>query len=205
MACPSNICLDLNLRSDTGEQRQYKIWRPSFLSFNGPLTVEDSVMKNNITATVVAKNLLTPKDNIIFSKRSDESAVQDSLALSVQCAGSISNMGQRLLARTHQVESLIAKVASLKQDIRGLKHENRVLHVLANNYSTSMNRKLDQLQESESRIESDHEKFVTRFQRQMMPSLSGILPSTEASHDQSLVPHPYGVLLSTETSHERPL
>ena len=107
-------------------------------------------MKNNIIATVVARNLLTPKDNRILSKRSNEKAIQDSLALSVQCVGYISNMGQRLLAQTRQVESLMAKVASLKQKIRWLKHENRVLHVLANNYSTSMKRKLDQLQESES-------------------------------------------------------
>ena len=85
MTCPSNICLDLSLRSDTDEQRQDNIWRPSFLSFNDPLTVGDSVMKNNITATMVARNLLTPKDNIILSKRSNEFVVQDSLALSVQC------------------------------------------------------------------------------------------------------------------------
>ncbi|KAM2947595.1 hypothetical protein FF1_034707 [Malus domestica] len=163
MACPSNICLDLSLRGDTEEHRQDNIWRPSFLSPNGPLIVRDSVIKNNITATVVARNLLTPKDNIIFSKRSDESVVQDSLALSVQCVGSVSNMGQRLLAQTRQVESLMAEVASLKQDIRSFKHENRVLHVLANNYSTSMKRKLDQLQESESRIQSDHQRFVARF------------------------------------------
>ena len=143
MTCPSNICLDLSIMSDTDEQRQDNIWRTSFLSSNGPLTVEDFVMKNNITATVVARNLLTPKDNRILSKRSDELAVQDSLALNVQYAGSVSNMGQRLLAQTRQVESLMAEVASLKQDIRSFKHENRVLHVLANNYSTSMKRKLD--------------------------------------------------------------
>ncbi|KAM2733530.1 hypothetical protein EV2_036945 [Malus domestica] len=104
MTCTSNICLDLSLRSDTEEQLQDNIWRPSFLSSNGPLTVGDSVMKNNITAIVVARNLLTPKDNRIFSKRSDESTVQDSLALSVQCASFVSNMGQRLLAQTRQVE-----------------------------------------------------------------------------------------------------
>ena len=205
MACPSNICLDLSLRSDTDEQHQDNIWRPSFLSSNGPLTVGDSVMKNDITATVVAKNLLTPKDNRILSKRSDELAVQDSLALSVQCAGSVSNMGQRLLAQTRQVESLMAEVASLKQEIRGLKHENRALHVLANNYSTSMKRKLDQLQESESRIQSDHQRFVARFRRQLTSSPSGVLPSTGASHDQSPVPPPSEVRPSTEASHEQPL
>ncbi|KAM1013627.1 hypothetical protein FF1_043539 [Malus domestica] len=114
MICPSNICLDLSLRSDTDEQRQDNIWRPSFLSYNGHLTVGDSVMKNNITATMVVRNLLAPNDNIIISKRSNESVVQDLLALNVQCVGSVSNMGQRLLAQTRQVESLMAEVASLK-------------------------------------------------------------------------------------------
>ncbi|KAM1181579.1 hypothetical protein ACFX19_000168 [Malus domestica] len=38
--------------------------------------------ENDMTAVVVAKNLLTPKDNILLSKRSDELAIKDSLALS---------------------------------------------------------------------------------------------------------------------------
>ncbi|KAM1168594.1 hypothetical protein ACFX19_031017 [Malus domestica] len=99
--------------------------------------VGDSVMKNDLTIIVVVRNLFTPKDNRILSNRSDESTVQDSLALSIQCAGSVSNIGQCLLARTHQVESLMAVVASLKQEIGWIKHENRVLYMLANNYSTS--------------------------------------------------------------------
>ena len=101
------------------------------------------MIKNDITTTMVARNLLTHKDNMILSKRSDEQDVQDSLAFSVQCAGSVSNIGQRLFARTRQVKSLMAKVASLKQKIRGLRHKNRELHMVANRYSTSMKRKLD--------------------------------------------------------------
>ncbi|KAB2617591.1 hypothetical protein D8674_013460 [Pyrus ussuriensis x Pyrus communis] len=38
---------------------------------------------NDITTAVVAKNLLTPKDNRLLSKRSDELAIKDSLALNV--------------------------------------------------------------------------------------------------------------------------
>ncbi|KAM1581472.1 hypothetical protein ACFX10_029321 [Malus domestica] len=64
---------------------QDNIWRSSFLSPTGPLTIGDFVMKNDMTAAVVAKNLLTPKGNRLLSKRSDELAVKDSLALSVQC------------------------------------------------------------------------------------------------------------------------
>ncbi|KAM2449251.1 hypothetical protein PS1_019364 [Malus domestica] len=64
---------------------QDNIWRPSFLSPTGPFTIADSVTKNDMTAAMVARNLLTPKDNRLLSKWSDESAVKDSLALSVQC------------------------------------------------------------------------------------------------------------------------
>ncbi|KAM2791290.1 hypothetical protein PS2_003089 [Malus domestica] len=104
---------------------QDNIWRSSFLSPTGPLTFGDSVMKNDMTAAVVVRNLLTPKDNRLFSKRSDELDVKDSLALSIQCAGSVSNMVQCLFARTRQVESLAAEVISLKQEIKWLKHENK--------------------------------------------------------------------------------
>ena len=93
MAYPSDIGLDLSLGNDIGTSRQGDIWRPSFLSFNGPLTVEDSVMRDATTTTVVARNLLTPRNNRLFSRRSDELAVQDSLAFSIQCASSVSNMG----------------------------------------------------------------------------------------------------------------
>ncbi|KAM1469467.1 hypothetical protein TB1_039458 [Malus domestica] len=105
MAYPSNICLYLSLSSDTGAPRQGNVWRPSFLSSNGPLTVEDSVMRDVTTTTVVARNLITLRDNRLLSRRSDELVVQNSLALSVQCTGSVSNIGQHLLARTRQVDS----------------------------------------------------------------------------------------------------
>ncbi|KAM2329164.1 hypothetical protein ACFXTH_015529 [Malus domestica] len=91
---------DLNFSEEAVMHSQDNIWRPSFLSHTGALTVGDSVMKNDMTAAMVARNLLTPKDNRLLSKRSDELDVKDSLALSVQCAGSVSNIAQRLFART---------------------------------------------------------------------------------------------------------
>ncbi|KAM2791624.1 hypothetical protein PS2_003391 [Malus domestica] len=146
---PSDRCFDLNLGEEAAMPSPDNIWRSSFISPTGPLTVGDSMMKNDMTAAVVARNLVTPKDNRLISKRSDELAVKDSLALNVQCAGSVSNMAQRLFARTRQVESLAAKVMSLKQEIRRLKHENKQLHKLAHNYVTNMKRKIDQMQESD--------------------------------------------------------
>ncbi|KAM1343320.1 hypothetical protein PS2_007458 [Malus domestica] len=205
MACPSDRRLDLNVGETVDMSSSDNIWHSSFLSSNGPLTVRDSVMKNDLTATVVSRNLQTPKDNRILSKRSNELVVQDSLAFSVQCTGSISNMGQHLLTRTRQVESLMAKVASLKQDIRGLKRENRELHMLANSYSTSMKRKLDQLHESESRIQSDHQMFVALLQRHLLSSSFGVLPSVEAPNNQPPAPLLPGVPPSDEAPPDQPL
>ncbi|KAM1837602.1 hypothetical protein EV1_019171 [Malus domestica] len=82
----------------------------------------------------------------------------------------------------------MAKVASLKQEIRGLKHENKELHMLANSYSTSMKRKLDQLQESEGQIQSDHRTFVTLLQRHLLHSSFRVLPSVEAPNSQPPMP-----------------
>ncbi|KAM1792282.1 hypothetical protein ACFX12_036152 [Malus domestica] len=145
MSGPSDRRFDLNFSEEVAIPSQDNIWRSSFLSPTGHLTVGDSVMKNDMTDAVVARNFLTLKDNRLLSKWSDELDVKDYLALSVQCAGSVSNMAQRLFARTRQVESLAAEVISLKQKIRGLKHENKQLHRLAHDYATNMKRKLNQL------------------------------------------------------------
>ncbi|KAM1282391.1 hypothetical protein ACFX2H_022765 [Malus domestica] len=192
MLSPNNIC------------------RPSFISPTSPLTVEDSVMKNDMTTAVVARNLVTPKDNRLLSKRFDELAVKDSLALSVQCVGSVSNMAQSLFARTRQVESLAAEVMSLKQEIRGIKHENKQLHKLTHNYATNMKRKIDQMQESDGQILLDHQRFVGLFQ-QHLPSSSGAIPHNEAPNDQPPMPSPSGAPPTaeapptTETSTKQPL
>ncbi|KAM2211553.1 hypothetical protein ACFX1S_021977 [Malus domestica] len=201
---PSDRRFDLNFSEEAAMPSQDNIWRPSFLSPTGSFTVGDSVMKNDMTAAVVARNLLTLKDNMLLSKRSDELAVKDFLALSVQCVGSVSNMAQRLFARTRQVESLAAEVISLKHEIRGLKHENKQLHRLAHDYVTNMKRKLDQLQEFDGQILLDHQRFVGLFQRHLLPLASGTVQRNEAPNDQPSVPHPSGVLPSTEASNDHP-
>ncbi|CAN6721354.1 unnamed protein product [Malus baccata var. baccata] len=194
MSGPSDRRFDLNLVEEAATPSPDNIWRPSFVSPTGPLTVGDSVMKNDMTAAVVAMNLLSPKDNRLLSKQSDELAVKDSLALSVQCAGSVSNMAQRLFARTRQVESLAAEVMSLKQEIRGLKHENKQLHRLAHDYATNMKRKLDQMKESDAPNDQP-----------LMPPPSRVLSSTEAPNDPPLVPSLSGALPTAETSPKQPL
>ncbi|KAM1127933.1 hypothetical protein ACFX2B_037435 [Malus domestica] len=207
---PSDRRFDLNLGEEAVPPSPDNIWRPSFISPTGPLTVGDSVMKNDMTAAVVARNLVTSKDNRLLSRRSDELAVKESLALSVQCAGFVSNMAQHLFARTRQVESLAAEVMSLKQEIRGLKHENKQLHKLAHNYATNMKRKIDQMQESDGQILLDHRRFMGLFQ-QHLPSSSGAVLRSEAPNDQPPIPPPSvapptaEASPTTETSPKQPL
>ncbi|CAN6691534.1 unnamed protein product [Malus baccata var. baccata] len=179
----SNRRFDLNLGEKAAAPSPDNIWHSSFLSPTGPLTVEDSVIKNDMTAAVVARNILTPKDNKLLSKWSDELAAKDSLALSVQCA---------------------AEVMSLKQEIRGLKHENKELHRLAHDYATNMKRKLDQVKEHDGQILLDHQRFVGFFQRHLLPSSSGAVPRNEAPNDQPLMPLPSRVLSSTEAPSDHP-
>ncbi|CAN6676533.1 unnamed protein product [Malus baccata var. baccata] len=178
MAGPSDRRFDLNIGEGAAPPSPDNIWRPSFISPIGPLTVGASVMKNDMTAAVVARNLVTPKDNRLLSRRSDELAVKESLALSVQCAGSVSNMAQRLFARTRHVESLAAEIQSL-------------------NYATSMKRKIDQVQDTDGQILLDHRRFVGLFQ-QHLHSSSGAVPRTEAPNDQPLIPPPTGAPLTAE-------
>ncbi|KAM2526388.1 hypothetical protein TB1_023787 [Malus domestica] len=210
MSGPSDRRFDLNLGEEAVSPSPDNIWRPSFVSSTGPLTVGDSVMKNDMTAAVVARNLVTPKDNRLLSRRSDELAVKESLALSVQCTGSVSNMTQRLFARTRHVESLAAEVMSLKQEIRGLTHKNKQLHKLTHNYATNMKRKIDQMQESDGQILLDHRRFMGLFQ-QHLPSSSGAVPRSEAPNDQPPIPPPSvapptaKALPTTETSPKQPL
>ncbi|CAN6679721.1 unnamed protein product [Malus baccata var. baccata] len=193
MSRPSDRRFDLNLGEEAVPPSPDNIWRPSFISPTSPLTVGDSVVKNDMTAAVVARNLVTPRDNRLLSKRSDELAVKDSLALSVQCAGSVSNMAQRLFARTRQVESLAVEVMSLKQEIRGLKQENKQLHKLAHSYATNMKRKINQMQESDAPNDQP-----------LAPLLPGVPPSGVASNSQPLAPLISGALPSGEAAPDRP-
>ncbi|CAN6713361.1 unnamed protein product [Malus baccata var. baccata] len=176
MSGPFDCRFDLNFGKEAAMPSQDNIWRISFLSPIGPLTVGNSMMKNDMTAAVVARNILTPKDNRLLSKRSDELAVKDSLALSVQCAGSVSNMAQCLFARTRQIESLAAE---------------RFVGLLQRHLLPSSSRAVP-------RNEAPNDQ-------PSVPPPSGVLPSTKAPNDHILVPTLSGALPTAETSHEQPL
>ncbi|CAN6721025.1 unnamed protein product [Malus baccata var. baccata] len=181
MSGPSDSCFDLNFGEEATMPSQNNIWHPSFLSITGPLTIGDSVMKNDMTATVVARNLLTPKDNRLLSKRSDELAVKDSLALSVQCAGSYdydTNMKRKL----DQLQESDGQILLDHQRFMGLFQK----HLLPSS------------SEAVPRNEALNDQLS-------VPPPYGVLPNIEASNDHPLVPTLSGALPTAETSHEQPL
>ena len=48
-----------------------EVWRPYFLSINGPVSVTDSVILNGETATAIAAGLCTPEDAKVLAGRTD--------------------------------------------------------------------------------------------------------------------------------------
>jgi hypothetical protein len=91
-----------------------EVWRPYFLSPNGPVTVTDSVMLSDTIATAVVASLLTPKDGRVLAERTDPQTINDSMALTIQCVASVSNMGRRLHVRNHEIRALRSQVTILQ-------------------------------------------------------------------------------------------
>ncbi|CAN6723199.1 unnamed protein product [Malus baccata var. baccata] len=192
MSGPSDRHFDLNFGEEAAMPSQNNIWRPSFLSPTGPLTVRDFVMKNDMTAAVVARNLFTPNDNILLSKQSDGLAVKDSLALSVQCAG-LKHENKQLHRLAHDyATNMKMKLDQLqKSDGQILLDHQRFVGLFQRHLLPSSS-------EVVSRNEAPNDQ-------PSVPPPSRVLPSTEAPNDHPLVPTLFGALPTDETSHEQPL
>ncbi|BBH05750.1 receptor kinase 3 [Prunus dulcis] len=79
-------------------------------------------------------NFITPMDEILLTGRSEEEAIDDSMASSIQSAASVSNMADRLRARANEVQKLTTENSSLQrmlhesqQEVEKLKGENNAL------------------------------------------------------------------------------
>ena len=110
------------------------VLHPYFLSPNGPVSVTDSVMLNGMTATAA---LCTPEDGKVLAGRTDPQIINDSMALTIQCVASVSNMGHRLHVRNHEVRALRFQVTILqrllkesKKKVWEVKEENKRLRCL---------------------------------------------------------------------------
>ncbi|CAN6714796.1 unnamed protein product [Malus baccata var. baccata] len=180
---PSDCRFDLNFGEEAAMPSQDNIWRPSFLSPTGPLTVGDSVMKNDMTVAVIARNLLTPKDNRLLSKWSDELAIKDSLALSVQCLHRLAHdYATNMKRKLDQLQKSDGRILLDHQRFVGLFQR----HLLPSSSGVVPRNKAPNDQPS-------------------VPSPYGVLPSTEAPNNHPLVPPLSGALPTAETSPEQPL
>ncbi|CAN6719011.1 unnamed protein product [Malus baccata var. baccata] len=176
---PSDRRFNLNFGEEAVMPPQDNIWHPSFLSPTGHLTLGDSVMNNDMTTVVVAMNLLTPKDNRLLSKRSDELAVKDSLALSVRLAHDYATNMKRKL---DQMQVSDGQILLDHQRFVGLFQR----HLLPSSSGAV------------PRNEAPNDQ-------PLMPPPSGVLSGTEAPNDHPLMPYLSGALLTAETSPEQPL
>ncbi|CAN6723168.1 unnamed protein product [Malus baccata var. baccata] len=166
---------DLNFGEEAAMPSQDNIWRPSFLSLTGPLTVGDSVMKNDMTVAVVAKNILTPKDNRLLSKRGLK---HENKQLHRLAHDYVTNMKKKL----DQLQESDGQILLDHQRFVGLFQKN--------------------LLPSSSRVVPRNE---APNDQPSVPHPSGLLPSTETLNNHPLVPHLFEALPTAETSPKQPL
>ncbi|KAM1547964.1 hypothetical protein ACFX1Z_009212 [Malus domestica] len=191
MSGPSNHRFDLNFGEEAAMPSQDNIWSPSFLSPTGHLIVGDSVMKNDMTAAVVARNLLTPKDNRLLSKQSDELAVKDSLALR-EIRG-LKHENKQLHRLAHDYATNVKRKLDQLQESDGqiLLDHQRFVGLFQGHLLPSFSGVVP-------RNEAPNDQ-------PSVPPPSGVMPSTEAPNDHPPVPTLSGALPSAETSHKQPL
>jgi hypothetical protein len=90
------------------------IWQPTFAFDNRPITIYDYVMLNDSIVMVVAKGLVTPRDQRLLVNRSDVDAINNSLVFSIQGAALVSNMAQCLSVRNEEMKILRNQVRVLQ-------------------------------------------------------------------------------------------
>ena len=144
-----------------------KVWRPYFLSPNDPVTVTDSVMLSGTTATAVAAGLLTPEDGRVLAKRTDPQTINDSMALTIQCVASVSNIGRHLHVRNHEVRALRSQVTNLQQLLKDnkkkvgeLKAENKGLKKLMDSYANDLVAWSTEQSKTTTELQKQYEKLL---------------------------------------------
>uniref|UniRef100_A0A2N9FB19 Uncharacterized protein n=1 Tax=Fagus sylvatica TaxID=28930 RepID=A0A2N9FB19_FAGSY len=122
-----------------------EVWRPYFLSINGPVSVTDSVMLNGATATAVAAGLCTPEDAKVLAGKTDPQIINDSLALTIQ-----------LLKES-------------KKKVGQVKEENKRLKALVDSYaddlvirSTEQGKTTDKLQKQYEKLLAEVKELTSR-------------------------------------------
>ena len=122
-----------------------EVWHPYFLSPNGPVSITNSVMLNDMITTAVAAGLCTPEDAKVLAERTDPQIINDSMALTIQCAATVSNMGRCLHVKNLEVKMLRSQVTILqrllkesKKKVGEVKEENKRLKALVDSYADDL-------------------------------------------------------------------
>uniref|UniRef100_A0A2N9GRN2 Uncharacterized protein n=1 Tax=Fagus sylvatica TaxID=28930 RepID=A0A2N9GRN2_FAGSY len=144
-----------------------EVWRPYFLSINGPVSVTDSVILNGETATAVAAGLCTPEDAKVLAGRTDPQIINESLALTIQCTATVSNMGRRLHVRNMEVKALRSQVTILqrllkesKKKVGEVKEENKRLKALVDSYADDLVIRSTEQSKTTNKLQKQYEKLL---------------------------------------------
>jgi hypothetical protein len=200
ISSPSVINLDLNLALTTQPNVMPSVWldvpdaHPAVpaicpnlsLTFdNRPITLHDSVLLHDSTAVAVAKGFVLPRDRALLTDKSDTDVVNDSLAFSIQCAVSTSDMARRLLVRNEEMGFLRNQIVVLqrmlkyyKQKHMELNHENIQLKKLVLSYADNLGPKIEEMENDTKRIHREYEKLqvdVHKYHASLRPSSSQVL------------------------------
>ena len=122
----------------------------------------DFMMLDDAIAASVAKYIITPLDEKLLANRTDVEAINDSMALSIQCASSVSNMARRLQVRGNEVQELRTQVLSLRRRNRGLQQENKELKKLVDSYASDMRKRCSELEMNTNLIREQHESLLQK-------------------------------------------
>ncbi|GFZ14465.1 hypothetical protein Acr_24g0006550 [Actinidia rufa] len=126
-----------------------------------------SVMLDDAVAASVARGIITPQDEKLLANRTDVEAINDSMALSIQCASSVSNMARRLQVRGNEVQELRTQVLSLQRRNRGLQQENKELKKLVDSYANDMGKKYSELEMNTNRLREQQESLLLEVQKNL--------------------------------------
>ncbi|GFY87116.1 hypothetical protein Acr_05g0007550 [Actinidia rufa] len=124
-----------------------------------------SVMLDDAVAASVARGIITPQDEKLLANKTDVEAINDYMALSIQCASSVSNMARRLQVRGNEVQELRTQVLSLQRRNRGLQQENKELKKLVNSYANDMRKKYSELAMNTNRLQKQQESLLLEVQK----------------------------------------
>ena len=155
--------INLNAAPNTAPE----VWRPYFLSSNGPIIVTDSMMLSGTTAIALAAGLFTPEDERVLAERTDPQTINDSMALTIQCVAFVSHMGRRLHDRNHEVRALHSQVTILqrllkdnKKKVVELKEENKELKKLRDSYTSDLVTRSTEQSKTTTKFQKQYERLL---------------------------------------------